>query len=78
MGGMTRMHFRAIARVFHNEYNRKHDRADGTADVGYESGYESALWRMSSRLATVFEGFNPNFDREKFIDACTQNEEGLE
>jgi hypothetical protein len=36
------------------------------------------LWRMSSRLASVFEGFNPNFDREKFIDACTQNEEGLE
>jgi len=75
MGGMTRMHFRAIARVFNNEYVKTHD---PETDGRFVDGYESALWRMSSRLASVFEGFNPNFDREKFIDACTQNEEGLE
>jgi len=72
MGGMTRMHFTEVARVLNNEYTRKHSKPDGSADVGYESGYESALWRVTSRLATVFEGFNPNFDREKFMAACTE------
>jgi len=69
MGGMTRMHFKEVARVLNNEYTRTPDPETPTA---WEDGYESALWRVTSRLATVFAGFNPNFDREKFIDACTE------
>jgi|TARA_Y100000296_G_scaffold15383_1_gene18111 hypothetical protein len=69
MGGMTRMHFTEVARVINREYTKTHD---PDVDVAFLDGYESALWRITSRLATVFEGFNPNFDRVKFIDACTE------
>lgn len=69
MGGMTRMHFEEVARVLNTEYNRYHD---PETPVAWEQGFESAIWRTMSRLATVFEDFNPAFDREKFMNACTK------
>ena len=71
MGGMTRMHFTEVARILNYEYTKAHALDQ---DVAFIEGHESALFRVTSRLATVFEGFNPNFDREKFMAACTEEE----
>lgn len=39
----------------------------------YTRGYGEALASVAGQLATEFEGFNPNFDRERFLEACGLN-----
>jgi hypothetical protein len=39
----------------------------------YTRGYGEALASVAGQLATEFEGFNPDFDRERFLEACGLN-----
>lgn len=57
---MTRKHFNAIAEDINHRYR---------------CAEPSARWELvtlASDLATTFKKFNPNFDRFKFIEACTE------
>lgn len=56
---MTKKHFIAIAA----DIRHRMDRAESTAD-------ECLIDSLAYDLAATFEGFNPNFDRTKFLAAC--------
>ena len=56
---MTRKHFEAIAWQI-NEH-RVHSEVPGVS---------MTLDILAHQLAHSFEGFNPNFDRARFLDAC--------
>ena len=56
---MTRKHFEAIAWQI-NEH-RQHSQVPGASQT---------LDILARQLAHSFEGFNPNFDRARFLAAC--------
>ena len=58
---MTRKHFEAIAKAI--AYQR------ATEDNDTE---RMAIDRVAMLLSAVFEGFNDDFDSDRFLEACRQ------
>ena len=59
---MSRKHFEAIARTIRYEL----DAAEGN----FEPIGRAAMVELTKQLASTFAGFNPAFDRERFLTAC--------
>lgn len=67
----TRQHYKAIAEIINTRIG------DGFTRTDYDEGWNDAIRGIAPVLADYFEQDNmsvrlsrPNFDRQKFIDAC--------
>lgn len=64
---MSRKHYEAMAQIIRAERNVGHD--DGMSP-DMIAGIDLATRNIAGQLATVFQIDNPNFDRNRFFDAC--------
>lgn len=69
---MTKKHFEAIAALFSEAMEKAmEDMTDYShKDTGYIIGRAAGIEAMAEEMADYFALINPNFNRDKFLDAC--------
>lgn len=65
---MTKKHFEAIAALFSEAMEDMTDYSH--KDTGYIIGRAAGIEAMAEEMADYFALINPNFNRDKFLDAC--------
>ena len=65
---MTKKHFEAIAAVIKESVDSLSRASQATPE--YDDGWIAMYHLVTQRLCNVFEGFNPSFDRDRFLRSC--------
>lgn len=63
---MSKKHFQAVAAVIKSEI----ELAKRPAGPSYAPALVASLTSVARELASTFAGFNPHFDRGRFLRAC--------